>query len=237
MPILSNTNQHAHALKNMSSSQSFSYLASVSVLLIFPLLANAHSCSEGFFMEAKKINITQNCRVKTLGAEFAWNFENKSRQLDIAFGARLETETGWLAWGLNPQGPHMVGTRALIGIKTHNGSLEWHKYNITDATKRHCQLLPSDDIGLDVRNFRFVYFHEIGYFVILATVFLPQEYNSSSTNVVWEIGEAAADSEPLMHPRSLKNLDSAETINLISSEVMSYKPHERRQLRTVRWPE
>ncbi|KAI3456902.1 hypothetical protein Pfo_013565 [Paulownia fortunei] len=125
----------------------------------------------------------------------------------------------------------MVGTRALIGIKQHNGSLEWNKYNITDAKKLGCQLLPSDDIGIDVRKFSFVYLNEIRYFMIWATVFLPKEYNSSSTNVVWQIGEAASGREPLMHPKSLKNFDSAETVDLISDQVISYKPHQRRQLR------
>ncbi|KAI3466266.1 hypothetical protein Pfo_022929 [Paulownia fortunei] len=200
-----------------------------------PLFANAQSCSEDFLTEVKKINIPQHCRKKTLGAEFAWSFNKTSRQLDIAFGAMLDDETaGWLAWGLNPQGRHMVGTRALIGIKQQNSSLEWHQYNITDATKRGCPLLLSDDIGLNVSNYSFVYLEGIGYYVILATILLPYEYNSSRTNVVWQIGKAATEREPRMHPKSLENFNTAETIDLVSDKIISYTSHNyHRHLRTV----
>ncbi|KAL2476090.1 Cytochrome b561 and DOMON domain-containing protein [Abeliophyllum distichum] len=177
------------------------------------------------------MNISQNCKIKTLGAEFGWNYNDRSRRLDIAFGAKLDGEMGWLAWGLNPQGPHMVGTRALIGIKHKNDSLEFHQYNITDATRLGCQLLPIDDLGLDIRNFSFFYLEAIHYYMIKATVFLPLGYNSSRTNIVWQIGYAVADKEPKMHPTSLKNFDCAETIDLNSNQTITYKAHSRRNLR------
>ncbi|KAH6778530.1 hypothetical protein C2S51_009842 [Perilla frutescens var. frutescens] len=203
------------------------------VLIFFSLLANAHSCTEGFILEAKRINITQNCKLNALGAEFAWNFDNSTRRLDVAFGARLQSDTAWLAWGLNPQGPRMAGTRALIGIKHQNG-IESHMYNVTGATKRHCQLLPTDDIGLNVTNFSFFYEHAIKYYMIKATIVdLPPDYNASSANVVWEIGEAAGGGQPFMHPTSLDHLDTTQTIDLFSGEVLSYKPSQRRRMRTA----
>ncbi|KAK6132858.1 hypothetical protein DH2020_033389 [Rehmannia glutinosa] len=201
---------------------------------LFPLSADAHSCSEGFLIEINKTkSINQYCRKKTLGAEFGWNFNIKSRRLDIAFGARLDAETGWLAWGLNPLGRQMVGTRALIGIKQHSGSLEWHKYNVTELTKRGCQFLPSDDIGINVSDFSFVYLEKLEYYAILATIFLPFEYNFSRINVVWQIGDAAAGSEPLMHANSLRNFDTAETVDLVSEKIVSYSAHYQRHLRTM----
>ncbi|XP_020554527.1 cytochrome b561 and DOMON domain-containing protein At5g47530-like [Sesamum indicum] len=221
-------------MENMSSSP-LTLILSLLLTFLSPLLTNAHKCSQGFITEMNKINVTQNCRRKalTLGVQFGWNFNQKSRRLDIAFGSRLDTETGWLAWGVNPQGLRMVGTRALIGIKQHNGSLEWYKYNITDDTKRGCRLLPSDDIGLNMRNFSFVYWEGIEYYVIHATIFLPHEYNSSRTNVVWQIGEAVAGRTPLMHPRSLNHFDAADTIDLVSEKVISYSAHRQRRLRTT----
>ncbi|PIM98933.1 putative membrane protein [Handroanthus impetiginosus] len=215
----------------MYSSQ---FLSSVfSFLVLLPLLANAHTCTEDFLTEVGRINISQNCNLKTLQAEFAWNFDNVSRQLEIAFGAKLDTETGWLAWGLNPEAPRMVGTRALIGIKHPNGSLEVNKYSITAFTKLRCPLSPTDNIGLDVRNISFDYLLNIKYYMIRATIVLPKEYNYSSANVVWQIGEAATDRVPFMHPRSLKNFDSAETIDLVSHQVISYHAHPRNRLRMV----
>ncbi|XP_073128660.1 cytochrome b561 and DOMON domain-containing protein At4g12980-like [Henckelia pumila] len=213
---------------------SHTFFSSLFVLaFVSPLLASAHICTDQFLTEVSQMNITEKfCNTKTLKVEFGWNFNNESRRLDIAFGGRLHGETGWLAWGLNPVGPHMVGTRALIGIKRQDGTLEALKYNITAATKIGCQLLPSKDIGLDVRNFSFVKVN-IGYYVIRATIFLPKEYNSSKANVVWQVGEHATESGPLMHPTSIKNFDTAEVIDLVSNKVIGYTAHRRRQLRTA----
>ncbi|XP_057765612.1 cytochrome b561 and DOMON domain-containing protein At5g35735-like [Salvia miltiorrhiza] len=202
------------------------------VLIISPLLGNAHMCTEGFLEVAQNLNIT-NCRLSTLGAEFAWKFDNDSRQLDVALGARLESDTAWLAWGLNPQGPHMAGTRALIGEK-HQTGLAHHQFNITEPSKRGCQLLPSNDIGLNVTNFNFLYVHNITYYMIHATIILPDNYNASSANLVWQIGKAAtAADHPSMHPTALDNLDSTQTMNLMTGEVLSYKPAQRTRLRTA----
>ncbi|KAL2476089.1 Cytochrome b561 and DOMON domain-containing protein [Abeliophyllum distichum] len=203
------------------------------LVLLLPLFANGHRCSEDFLVEAEKLSIKQYCNKKTLGAEFGWNYNDKSRRLDIAFGAKLDGGIGWLAWGLNPKGPHMVGTRALIGIKHQNGSLECHKYSITDATRLGCQLLPIDDLGLDIRNFSFFYLDAINYYMIKATVFLPLEYNCSRANIVWQIGYAVAEKEPKMHPTSLKNFNSAETIDLNSNQVITYTDQQLSQLRTA----
>ncbi|KAL2496051.1 Cytochrome [Forsythia ovata] len=203
------------------------------LVLLLPLFANGRRCSAEFLCEAEKLNIKQYCNKKTLGAEFGWNYDDKSRRLDIAFGAKLDGGIGWLAWGLNPQGPHMVGTRALIGIKHQNGSLECHKYSITDATRLGCQLLPIDDLGLDIRNFSFVYLKAFKYYMIKATVFLPLGYNSSRTNIVWQIGYAVADKEPKMHPTSLNNFDSTETIDLNSNLVITYTDQQLGNLRTA----
>lgn len=214
---------------------SHTFFSRVLVLaFVSPLFASAHICTDQFLTEVSQMNITEKfCNVKTLKVEFGWNFNNETRRLDIAFGGRLRGETGWLAWGLNPEGPHMVGTRALIGIKRPNGTLELHKYNITAATKIGCQLLPSEDIGLDVQNSSFVHKVHIGYYVILATIFLPKEYNSSRANVVWQVGEHATESGPLMHPTAIKNFDTAEVIDLVSNKVIGYTARRRRQLRTV----
>ncbi|KAL8505525.1 hypothetical protein ACS0TY_016682 [Phlomoides rotata] len=210
------------------------FLLLLTLTFFSPLLTNAHNCTHEFSTEIKnKFQSTPYCLKKTQGAEFGWVFDNKTRQLDIAFGAKLGSETGWLAWGLNPHGPHMIGTRALIGIKHSNDSLEWHQYNITEGTRHGCPLSPSDDVGLNVTRFKLEYMEKIEYYVILAAIFLPHVYNSSATNVVWQIGEQASESQPLMHPKSLDNYNSAETLNLVNGNIASFTAHQRRRLRLV----
>lgn len=207
-------------------------------VLAFPsssLFSNADPCSDEFRNAiALEFKITRNCRKKTLGAQLAWNYNTKSRLLEIAFGYRLDFDSvGWVAWGLNPDGPHMVGTRALIGIKHRNGSREIHAYDVTGYTKNGCDLLPDGggvarDLG--VRTFNFTYVQKIDYYVILAMIELPEAYNAFSAHVVWQIGDGAGTAQPLMHPISLKHLSTAETIDLVASKVISNSPHLRRSL-------
>ncbi|XP_047942339.1 cytochrome b561 and DOMON domain-containing protein At5g47530-like isoform X3 [Salvia hispanica] len=200
---------------------------------VSPLLVKAHVCSDDFLIKAENLNISTNCNLLSLGAEFAWKFDNGSRQLDVAVGARLESPTAWLSWGLNLDGPHMAGTRALMGVK-HQTGLAARKFNITDATKRRCQLRPSDDLGLNITNFNFIYLHDIMYYIIRATIILPDAYNASRANIVWQIGKAAVDADkPRMHPTSLDYLDASRTINLITGQRLSLDPNQRTRMRTM----
>ncbi|XP_027062313.1 cytochrome b561 and DOMON domain-containing protein At4g12980 [Coffea arabica] len=200
--------------------------------LFLPVFADVPHCSNGFREEAaKKINITS-CRKQSLGAEFAWNYNNGTRRLEILFGAKLHGDMGWLAWGLNP-GKHagMVGTQALIGIKLSNGTSSHDTYSITDSTKLGCKLLPSK-IDLEVGDFSFS-FPEAEFAVIQATIVLPREYNDSSTNVVWQVGNVAAEKQPFMHPKNIWHLSCKETINLISGSVRGDGAHKLQKLRKV----
>ncbi|KAH6764385.1 hypothetical protein C2S52_013333, partial [Perilla frutescens var. hirtella] len=205
------------------------------ILLFSPLITNAHKCSQSFADEIRKnLNSTgvQNCRKKTQGAEFAWSFDKASRRLDIAFAAKLRHETGWLAWGLNPMGPHMVGTQALVGIRRRDGSLEKYTYNVSAPTKtQRCPLVP-EEIGLKMSRFEFFYMEALEYYVILATILLTDEFNPSSTNVVWQIGEGVAGNQLLMHPRSLQSFDSTAVLDLQSTQLITHA-HKRRYLRTA----
>ncbi|KAF3631201.1 hypothetical protein T459_08656 [Capsicum annuum] len=200
---------------------------------------HAHHCSEKFLSEAKQrnlINITF-CKkyVESNGVEIAMYLREKSRRLDIMVGAMLEEQTGWLAWGLNP-GPvaRMVGTQALIGIKTRNGDLLKDKYNITSYTKIGCQLLPSP-IDLNISNFNFSYINYLQYHVIQATIILPMKYDVSRLNHVWQLGidVAVGKEQPMMHPKGLRNYDSTETINLRTGKGRGNRVHTSSRIREV----
>ncbi|XP_070004027.1 uncharacterized protein [Nicotiana sylvestris] len=199
---------------------------------------NAHSCTEGFLSEAKRRNLVVTfCKryQESNGVEIAMKLKEKSRRLDIMVGAKLEKETGWLAWGLNP-GPEarMVGTQALIGIK-NNSNLLWDTYNVTTYTKLGCQLLPSP-IDLNISNFNFSYIDYLQYHVIEATIVLdPFKYDLSRLNHVWQVGVDmdAVGKEPKMHAKELRNYDSTETINLMTGKGRGNRVHTSHLIRQV----
>lgn len=205
-------------------------------LAFFSLLFTiAHTqCTDLFQLLIQKRNLT-NCRkLGTLEAEFGWNYyiQNKS-QIDIIFGVRMEKNLRWLAWGVNPGSEaQMVGTRAIIGIIEPNGSIAVETYMITSKTKIGCQFLPSV-IDVEVKNKKAHSSNTSGYTAISATLFLPTEvYNISSLNHVWQVGYSADGLEPKIHPATLQNFDSADTINLITAKCHGIG-HRRHHFRTV----
>lgn len=82
-------------------------------------------CSEAFWMEGRRQNVTHCKQLRVLGAELGWHvsrFNSQWTKIDVMFGARLRFDVGWLAWGVNPLAqPQMIGTRAVIGIRQPNG--------------------------------------------------------------------------------------------------------------------
>ncbi|XP_059664621.1 cytochrome b561 and DOMON domain-containing protein At3g25290-like [Cornus florida] len=202
----------------MSSCQ---FSTGVFILVLFSTIstiAHTHPCSQEFYNLASRRNINHCKKLNPLGAEFGWEYHQGSSNITILFAAKLESEVGWLAWGVNPQDkPQMVGTRAIIGIKQPNGSRIINTYNITGDTKLGCRLLPTD-IDLEVRRMKFEYFSRNQYYAINATLVLPSAYNMSRLNIVWQVGHASSGTQPLMHPATIQHLDSSETIDLNSGQ-------------------
>ncbi|XP_019193784.1 PREDICTED: cytochrome b561 and DOMON domain-containing protein At2g04850-like [Ipomoea nil] len=213
------------------------YSCILTFVVVFALslstISLAADCSRAFYSEVQNlIGKIGRCKKLASGAEFGWNYTNQTRQLKVLIGARVEAETGWLAWGLNPgPEPQMVGTRALILIKTANGSLLCGKYNVTASVKLGCTPLLPSDIDLNVTSPNCSVLGKIGYYTIQASINLPMIYNVSRLNHVWQTGDAADGAEPKMHHTSLRNFDSAEAFDLNTGKVASFVMEKRQQMR------
>ncbi|CAI0379424.1 unnamed protein product [Linum tenue] len=204
----------------------------------------AASCSTPFRLFVRQnYNIT-NCRkLATLGAEFAWELIPGNRsQFQVIFGARLSDDVAWVAWGVNPTRPKMVGTRAMIGVRDlATGLFRVAPYNVTWQTRKRCGLHPNWGIDVEFRNASMEYLSGIDYYAMRATVGLPSAaamagstYNVSRLNHVWQVGYSAEGMEPRIHPVSdLQHFDSKETIDLRTGAVRLQAGRHRRYLRTV----
>ncbi|OMP04387.1 hypothetical protein COLO4_09696 [Corchorus olitorius] len=177
-----------------------------------------------------KANTTKCKKLTTLQAQFAWNYYNKTF-INILIGSKMIPEMGWLAWGVNPDLPQMVGTRAIIAINLPNGSAPVNTYNITIDTKLRCRLNPSD-IEVRVLNKTAMYIPKTGFFTMFATLELPESYNISSLNHVWQVGYLADGLEPKMHSTTLQNFDSKETLDLKTGRCQNIG-HNRQHLRKI----
>lgn len=106
-------------------------LASLSVIAFSEKNKCEICCSDEFARIKNQRNITMCKALRTLGAQFAWKYQNGTNgsattfTVDVLFGAKLAETTGWLAWGVNPgKRPEMIGTNAIIGIIPANGHLK-----------------------------------------------------------------------------------------------------------------
>lgn len=187
------------------------------------------------------MNITNCKKLITLGAEFGWNIHNETH-IDILFSIPTADDTPkWVAWGVNPGRPQMIGTRAIIGISQPDGTLKVRRYNITSDTKLGCRLQPQQDSenfeDVVVQNMRGDVNATSRYMSISATLIWRPDcdaYHVGKLNHVWQVGyELADDDVPLKHPTALQNVDSTETINLNNGKGITIG-HRRHHLRTVR---
>ncbi|XP_022735530.1 cytochrome b561 and DOMON domain-containing protein At5g35735-like [Durio zibethinus] len=225
-----------------------STLHMIFILALFTLACAAfsssrfHPCSDDFLgidtyleMMKERNNTTKCKKLSTLQAQFAWNYYKTSHnqtQINVLIGTKLITDMGWLAWGVNPDQPQMVGTSAIIAIKVPNQNTPVvNTYSITKDTKRHCALKPSE-INVTVQNMRAQHRIEIGFFTIFATLLLHEKYNISSLNHVWQVGYFAEGLEPKMHSTSLQNFDSKEVLDMQTGHCQDVG-HNRHHLRKI----
>ncbi|BAT80689.1 hypothetical protein VIGAN_03028700 [Vigna angularis var. angularis] len=204
-------------------------------LLSLTIGANAQHCSEAFFKLAEQKNISDCKRLRTLGAEFAWklhgNGSHNSTVVDILFGATLNAPQGWIGWGVNPgRRPEMVGTKAIVAVKRSDGTWLLDTYNITKEIRNGCNLLPSKiGIVLDMSAERDLdNLHTMHVRLNLSS----QAYNVTRLNHVWQVGYDIEGDRPLGHPKTLRNVDSTEVIDLTDSNGRSTGQY-RSYLRTI----
>ncbi|KAJ7963768.1 Cytochrome b561 and DOMON domain-containing protein [Quillaja saponaria] len=212
-------------------------LAFLFVSFAFSHVQQPPPCSEDFYDLGQAKNITKCKKLRTLGAEFGWSYNNYNNciHINVLFGTRVEdyysSNIVWIAWGVNPGNrPKMVGTKAIIGFKQPNNTLLVNTYNITRDTKRGCRLRPSpdSDLGLQVNNKKMAYDNASNFLTIYAEVVLPSSnYEVSKLNHVWQVGYDASNDEPQIHPARLQNVDSTEIINLVSGDGTSGGHHQK----------
>ncbi|KAL0550125.1 hypothetical protein IC582_014625 [Cucumis melo] len=184
--------------------------------------SNSHRCSDKFQELVNTRNLSNCQRLPTLGAELGWSLpvSDKSHHVfRVLFGAPMEFDGGWLAWGVNPgQKPEMVGTRAVIGIKNPtNGSTYCRSYNVTYETRIKCPLRPTD--LEEIKCTKFEYENTTEYHLISASLNLSAvDYNVSKLNIVWQSGLGVEEDRPLAHTATLKNVDCVETLNLFTAK-------------------
>ncbi|XP_058198301.1 cytochrome b561 and DOMON domain-containing protein At3g25290-like [Rhododendron vialii] len=179
----------------------------IATLLISP--SHSQTCASQTFTSNKTY---ANCvELPTLNAVLHWDYANTARlynsYLSIAFLARPASPSGWIAWGINPDKPQMVGTQALLAYrKNDSGSMVVRPFNIDSKPPT----FPSAPISFVVPYVSAEYDGEV--MGIFATLELPK--NMTSVNHVWNVGGQMSDGVPAPHAVEPENLSSVGTLDL-----------------------
>lgn len=144
-----------------------------------------------------------------LRAYLHWTYNSDESSLSLAFIAPPASSSGWIAWGINPNGSGMVGTQALIAFKKDDGSMTVKTFDLVSY-----QLINQTKIAYDVSHMEAEY--EGGEMRMFATIELPEK--TQTLNQVWQVGSAVADGKPSIHAFQPDNLNSKGKLDLIMGQ-------------------
>lgn len=147
----------------------------------------------------------------TLGASYAWTFNNVTNAVDFAFTEAMQVAGGWVAWGINPTGTRMPGTQALVAFQ-NSTALTVQEYNVTEAVQAGAALVPGP-VSVNYSNYSATVV--AGVATIFGTLTL-RAGQSGKINQVWNRGPsvALATNRLAQHDLDAGNLGSAGSIDL-----------------------
>ncbi|KAM3382510.1 cytochrome and DOMON domain-containing protein [Capsicum galapagoense] len=183
------------------------FLTSLLVLLFHISPSASLTCSSQTF--SANTRFTNCTNLPSLKSFLHWTFDPTKSTLSVAFSASPASPDGWIAWGINPIAPAMIGTQSLIAFKNPKGSMVVKTYNLTSyksitESKLLYNVLDSNAESSD------------GVMKIFATLELPK--NTKRVNQVWQVGPAVKDGMPVVHKFEPDNLKSKATLDLTTVE-------------------
>eukprot|EP00252_Welwitschia_mirabilis_P016404 TRINITY_DN36170_c0_g1_i1.p1 TRINITY_DN36170_c0_g1~~TRINITY_DN36170_c0_g1_i1.p1 ORF type:complete len:287 (+),score=-6.70 TRINITY_DN36170_c0_g1_i1:59-862(+) len=201
----------------------------LALILLFVVLgqwqaaAQSESCPKEF--EAKATGSGQakkfeQCKaLATLGATLSYTTGSKKGELEIAYRAKPAASGGWVAWGVNPKAPMMMGSQILLAYVNANGKAHVDTYHLTNVSGPFAPTKDTPD--LQASNTTAVSDGSTGHISIFATVTLSSPL--SKVNMVWQVGSKMNGVSPQPHAFAAPNLKSNATFDfsLASSSTSS----------------
>lgn len=127
----------------------------------------------------------------------------------FAIAEDLEDPSGWVAWGINPDGAQMVGTQALAAFSNTSGVYTMRTYNVTGPVKNNERLLVPGTVSVNYSNYSVVVVQTT---VTIAGTVLLKSGQSTSLNLVWNRGPQVQTTTSALMSHSVSNNE-----NLMSS--------------------
>ncbi|MCD7472048.1 hypothetical protein HAX54_012931 [Datura stramonium] len=183
------------------------FLTSLLVLLFHISPSSSLTCTSQTF--SANTHFTNCTDLPSLKSFLHWTFDPTKSTLSVAFISSPASPDGWIAWGINPAAPAMVGTQSLIAFKNPKDTMVVKTYNLTSyksITETNKLLYNVMDLKAESSD---------GVMKIFAKLELPE--NTTTVNQVWQVGSAVKDGMPVVHKFDPENLKSKATLDLTTS--------------------
>ncbi|XP_024386018.1 cytochrome b561 and DOMON domain-containing protein At5g47530 [Physcomitrium patens] len=183
-------------LSTMSSI--WKWIVVTAILCLVQEASCTYQCGKGITPK-----IYSECKMlPSLGASFAWTFNRSAYSMDFAFTEDLEDPSGWVAWGINPDGAQMVGTQALAAFSNTSGVYTMRTYNVTGPVKNNERLLVPGTVSVNYSNYSVVVVQTT---VTIAGTVLLKSGQSTSLNLVWNRGPQVQTTTSALMSHSVSN--------------------------------
>ncbi|KAE8712887.1 Acyl-CoA N-acyltransferases superfamily protein isoform 1 [Hibiscus syriacus] len=139
-----------------------------------------------------------------LNSYLHWTYDLSAGTVEMAYRRTKSTSSQWSAWGINPSGPKMVGTQALVAVVNPNGVAEAFTTSIDSmnpSLKRMQLNFPVSGLSATFEK------NEITIFGVLK---IPPSL--LATSHVWQQGRMV-DGQMQPHPTFGPNVQSTGGIN------------------------
>ncbi|KAJ4839263.1 hypothetical protein Tsubulata_045064 [Turnera subulata] len=176
----------------------------ISMVIFVVQVSSAQECSNYNFNQVFNSCID----LPVLQAHLHWNYIPSTKSIQIAYRAN-QTSRGWIAYAINPSGPAMVGSQAIVAFQSSNGSLVAYPTPITSDKPS----MQPGALSFQVSNLSAAYANnEMTIFAILG----PLE-DAANVSHVWQAGDSVENDIPQPHATSGPNIQSMGIINFIPS--------------------
>ncbi|KAK8505952.1 hypothetical protein V6N13_002609 [Hibiscus sabdariffa] len=182
----------------------FSCLVVVSFLVSS---SSAQTClSQTFPNNMQYANCTD---LPVLNSYLHWTYNQSDGTVEIAFRRTNSTSSQWSAWGINPSGPRMVGTQALVALVNSSGVAQ----AFTTSIDSFAPSMQQTDLSFPVPSLSATF--DNNEITIFAVLIIPQ--NLTSTSQVWQEGEVS-NGQIQPHSTSGDNVQSTASINFLTGQ-------------------
>ncbi|KAL3635698.1 hypothetical protein CASFOL_020245 [Castilleja foliolosa] len=151
-----------------------------------------------------------NCNpLPTLDSYLHWNYHPSNNTVDIAYRHTGITSSNWVAWSLNPSGPHMIGAQCLVAFVNSTGLPHPFTSPITGYTLQEGPLsFGVPRIAAEFRNNTEM--------IIYATIELPP--GRTNFTHIWQHGIVSSSGAFQAHPMTPQHLTSFATIDFATGK-------------------